>query len=189
MVYSERLSHLPSWFVQLHDESLGKVDRQGQRVGTTAVPALGPKDQHAQVQLFREGPLDKLLALVIPEAPLGGRGDPGGGGPEAASYLFGKTLFQLLKAEAEATYEALAEAGQRVYALFLPEVSPTPWAGSCSTSCGRPPSWGSSGRSTPLTSPGWSWARFSPASGLRGDGLPLASDRVYPGFGSVESRS
>lgn len=69
MVYSERLSHLPSWFVQLHDESLGKVDRQGQRVGTTAVPALGPKDQHAQVQLFREGPLDKLLALVIPEAP------------------------------------------------------------------------------------------------------------------------
>lgn len=70
MVYSERLSHLPSWFVQLHDESLGKVDRQGQRVGTTAVPALGPKDQHAQVQLFREGPLDKLLALVIPEAPL-----------------------------------------------------------------------------------------------------------------------
>ena len=29
-----------------------------------------------------------------------------------------------LKAEAEATYEALAEAGQRVYALFLPEVSP-----------------------------------------------------------------
>ena len=124
MVYSERLSHLPSWFVQLHDESLGKVDRQGQRVGTTAVPALGPKDQHAQVQLFREGPLDKLLALVIPEAPLEAVEIPEVGGLEAASYLFGKTLFQLLKAEAEATYEALAEAGQRVYALFLPEVSP-----------------------------------------------------------------
>ena len=124
MVYSERLKYLPAWFVQLHDESLGKVDRQGQRVGTTAVPALGPKDQHAQVQLFREGPLDKLLALVIPEAPLEDVEIPEVEGLEAASYLFGKTLFQLLKAEAEATYEALAEAGQRVYALFLPEVSP-----------------------------------------------------------------
>ena len=45
-------------------------------------------------------------------------------GPLEAYYLFGKTLFQLLQAEAEATYEALAEAGQRVYALFRPEVSP-----------------------------------------------------------------
>ncbi len=137
MVYSERLSHLPSWFVQLHDESLGKVDRQGQKVGTTAVPALGPKDQHAQVQLFREGPLDKLLALVIPEAPLEDLEIPEVEGLEAASYLFGKTLFRLLKAEAEATYQALAEAGQRVYASSSPRSPPTPWVGSCSTSCGR----------------------------------------------------
>ena len=124
MVYSERLRHLPAWFVQLHDESLGKVDREGRRVGTTALPALGPQDQHAQVQLFREGPLDKLLALVIPEAPVEDLEIPAVEGLEAASYLFGKTLFQLLKAEAEATYRALAEAGQRVYALYLSEVSP-----------------------------------------------------------------
>ncbi|MCH1927445.1 glucose-6-phosphate isomerase, partial [Shewanella sp. C31] len=69
MVYSERLKHLPAWFVQLHDESLGKLDREGRRVGTTAVPALGPGDQHAQVQLFREGPRDKLIQLLVPEGP------------------------------------------------------------------------------------------------------------------------
>ncbi|WP_117237780.1 glucose-6-phosphate isomerase [Thermus sediminis] len=124
MVYSERLRHLPAWFVQLHDESLGKRDREGRRVGTTALPALGPQDQHAQVQLFREGPLDKLIALVVPEGATEDLPLPRAEGLEALSYLFGKTLFGLLRAEAEATYQALAEGGQRVYALYLPEVSP-----------------------------------------------------------------
>ncbi|GLV48185.1 glucose-6-phosphate isomerase [Thermus sp. LT1-2-5] len=124
MVYSERLKYLPAWFVQLHDESLGKVDREGRRVGTTALPALGPQDQHAQVQLFREGPLDKLLTLVIPESPEEDLPLPPIEELPEAGYLFGKTLFRLLKAEAEATYQALAEAGQRVYALYLSQVSP-----------------------------------------------------------------
>lgn len=125
MVYSERLKHLPAWFVQLHDESLGKRDREGKRVGTTAVPALGPADQHAQVQLFREGPLDKLIQLVVPERPTEELLLPEVAGLEGeAGYLFGKGLFQLLWAEAEATYRALAEAGQRVYILYLSEVSP-----------------------------------------------------------------
>lgn len=124
MVYSDRLRYLPAWFVQLHDESLGKLDREGRRVGTTALPALGPQDQHAQLQLFREGPLDKLLALVIPEGPTEDLPIPSWEGLEEANYLFGKGLFRLLKAEAEATYQALAEAGQRVFALYLPEVAP-----------------------------------------------------------------
>lgn len=124
MVYAKRLRYLPAWFVQLHDESLGKRDREGKRVGTTALPALGPQDQHAQLQLFREGPLDKLLALVIPEGPTEDLPIPPWAGLEEAGYLFGKGLFRLLKAEAEATYQALAEAGQRVFALYLPEVSP-----------------------------------------------------------------
>ncbi|ULR40720.1 glucose-6-phosphate isomerase [Thermus sp. NEB1569] len=124
MVYSERLKYLPAWFVQLHDESLGKRDGEGNRVGTTAVPALGPQDQHAQVQLFREGPLDKLIVLVVPERPTEDLTLPQVEGLTEAAYLFGKGLFQLLKAEAEATYQALAEAGQRVYTLYLSEVSP-----------------------------------------------------------------
>ncbi len=125
MVYSERLKYLPEWFVQLHDESLGKRDREGRRVGTTALPALGPKDQHAQVQLFREGPLDKFILLVVPEAPEADLPLPKAG-LEALAYLEGKTLFQVLRAEAEATYEALAEAGQKVAALYLSQVAPYP---------------------------------------------------------------
>ncbi len=117
MVYSARLTGLPAWFVQLHDESLGKEGK-----GSTAVPALGPQDQHAQVQLFRDGPKDKLIALVIPEAPGEDLPIPKAEGLGEAGYLFGKTLFQLLRAEAEATYRALAEAGQRVYALYLSRV-------------------------------------------------------------------
>ncbi|WP_243089165.1 glucose-6-phosphate isomerase [Thermus neutrinimicus] len=124
MVYSKRLEYLPAWFVQLHDESLGKRDGEGNRVGTTAVPALGPQDQHAQVQLFREGPLDKLIVLVVPERATEDLILPQVEGLEEAGYLFGKGLFQLLKAEAEATYQALAEGGQRVYTLYLSEVSP-----------------------------------------------------------------
>ncbi|WP_038055214.1 glucose-6-phosphate isomerase [Thermus amyloliquefaciens] len=125
MVYSERLKYLPAWFVQLHDESLGKRDGEGNRVGTTAVPALGPQDQHAQVQLFREGPLDKLIVLVVPERPTEDLALPRVEGlEEEAGYLVGKSLFQLLRAEAEATYQALAEAGQRTYTLYLSEVSP-----------------------------------------------------------------
>ncbi|WP_114313062.1 glucose-6-phosphate isomerase [Thermus caldifontis] len=125
MVYSERLKYLPAWFVQLHDESLGKRDGEGNRVGTTAVPALGPQDQHAQVQLFREGPLDKLIVLVVPERATEDLTLPRVEGlEEEAGYLFGKGLFQLLRAEAEATYQALAEAGQRTYILYLSEVSP-----------------------------------------------------------------
>lgn len=124
MVYSERLKYLPAWFVQLHDESLGKRDTKGNRVGTTAVPALGPQDQHAQVQLFREGPLDKLIVLVVPERAEEDLTLPQVEGLPEAAYLFGKGLFQLLRAEAEATYQALAEAGQGVYTLYLSEISP-----------------------------------------------------------------
>lgn len=124
MVYSERLKYLPFWFVQLHSESLGKRDREGRRVGTTALPALGPQDQHAQVQLFREGPPDKLIALLIPENPVADLEIPKVEGLEAAAYLQGKTFHRLLRAEAEATYQALAEADQKAYALYLERVDP-----------------------------------------------------------------
>lgn len=88
------------------------------------MPALGPQDQHAQVQLFREGPLDKLIVLVVPERAEEDLTLPQVEGLPEAAYLFGKGLFQLLRAEAEATYQALAEAGQGVYTLYLSEISP-----------------------------------------------------------------
>lgn len=119
MPYSARMRHVPAWFVQLHDESLGKLDRKGQRVGTTALPALGPQDQHAQVQLFREGPKDKLVVLVLPleDEPLAIPKGPG-----LPHFLSERAFLDVLQAEALATEESLAQAGQRVYTLTLERV-------------------------------------------------------------------
>ncbi|PZA06152.1 MULTISPECIES: glucose-6-phosphate isomerase [unclassified Meiothermus] len=122
MPYSTRLRFLPDWFVQLHDESLGKMlDRQGRAVrsGTTAVRAIGTTDQHAQVQLFREGPHDKLITLVRLEHPSEDLEIPAVAGLEGLDYLFGKKFFDLLTAEAKATAHALAKAGQPNYTILL----------------------------------------------------------------------
>ncbi|WP_337868496.1 glucose-6-phosphate isomerase [Meiothermus sp.] len=122
MPYSTRLRYLPDWFVQLHDESLGKMrDRAGQevRTGTTAVRAIGTTDQHAQVQLFREGPHDKLINFVRLLNPSENLEIPAVRGLEALDYLFGKSFFELLDAEAKATAHAMAKAGQPNYTLTL----------------------------------------------------------------------
>jgi glucose-6-phosphate isomerase len=59
MPYSSKLRELSFWFVQLWAESLGK-----NQVGLTPVPSYGATDQHSQMQLFMEGPKNKLLFLV-----------------------------------------------------------------------------------------------------------------------------
>ena len=67
MPYSEQLKQLGSWFVQLWAESLGKKKNlKGEIVhtGLTPIPARGTVDQHGQMQLFMEGPRDKLLMLL-----------------------------------------------------------------------------------------------------------------------------
>lgn len=122
MPYSTRLRYLPDWFVQLHDESLGKMkNKQGDdvRVGTTAVRAVGTTDQHAQVQLFREGPHDKLVTMVRLENPTEDLRIPAVQGLESLNYLFGRSFFELLTAEAKATAHALAKAGQPNYTIIL----------------------------------------------------------------------
>lgn len=127
MPYSSRLRFVSDWFVQLWAESLGKaVNRDGSTVneGSTPLGALGATDQHSQVQLFNEGPDNKIIAfiriaefdeeLVIPPA-----------GPEATelAYLAGKTFNQLLNAEQAATAHALTEHQRMNYTLTLPNVS------------------------------------------------------------------
>lgn len=67
MPYSSSLQKFSFWFSQLWAESLGKkYDISGNEVfmGTTPFPAMGANDQHSLVQLFREGPDDKLITFV-----------------------------------------------------------------------------------------------------------------------------
>jgi glucose-6-phosphate isomerase len=66
MPYSYSLKDLSDWYRQLWAESLGKTkDLKGREVfvGPTPVKALGTTDQHSQVQLYREGPNDKLFTF------------------------------------------------------------------------------------------------------------------------------
>src|SRR5215831_13840970 len=59
MPYSDRLSRFAAWYVQLWGESLGK---QGE--GTTPVTALGPVDQHSQLQLYLDGAPQHLITVI-----------------------------------------------------------------------------------------------------------------------------
>lgn len=116
MPYADRARALAAWFQQLWAESLGKAhDRRGARVetGPTPLPAAGAQDQHSLLQLFMEGPRDKVAVFL-------GLRDPGVDVPipaspsrdPAFSHLAGRTLFQLLGAERRATAEALRRAGR-----------------------------------------------------------------------------
>ena len=58
MAYADRLERFTRWYVQLWAESLGKDGK-----GTTPLAALGPVDQHSQLQLFIAGPRDKLFTV------------------------------------------------------------------------------------------------------------------------------
>ena len=116
MPYTDRLREFSSWYVQLWAESLGKrLDRGGNVVhrGPTPLAAIGASDQHSQVQLFMEGPFDKVVTVVAVEPP----GEdilipPRAGLPEEMAYLATHTLGGLLRAEREATSAALAKMGR-----------------------------------------------------------------------------
>ena len=59
MAYADRLERFTHWYVQLWAESLGKNGK-----GTTPLAALGPVDQHSQVQLYLGGPRDKMFTVI-----------------------------------------------------------------------------------------------------------------------------
>jgi glucose-6-phosphate isomerase len=113
MAYCDRLQRFTHWYVQLWAESLGKNGK-----GTTPLAALGPVDQHSQLQLFIGGPRDKLFTVVSVEAAKRGQridgelaklvGEPGG-----------KTIGDLVAAEGRATAETLAKNGCPVRAIHF----------------------------------------------------------------------
>jgi glucose-6-phosphate isomerase len=59
MPYHSGLSLFAQWYVQLFAESLGKNG-----VGPTPIAALGTTDQHSQLQLWKEGPRDKVIGFL-----------------------------------------------------------------------------------------------------------------------------
>ncbi len=116
MAYSDRLERFTHWFVQLWAESLGKDGK-----GTTPVGALGPVDQHSQVQLYLGGPRDKLFTVVSVEGRgLGPRIDKELASLAGEPGLGGKTIGDLAAAEARATADTLAKNGCPVRTIAYP---------------------------------------------------------------------
>jgi len=126
MPYAAKLASTADWYVQLWAESLGKkVNLQGQVVheGPTPHKAVGVTDQHSQVQLFNEGPFDKIITFVrlgqfehhltipnlYPENP-------------DLNYLGNQDFGKLLQAEADATRASLTKNGKANITLTLPKL-------------------------------------------------------------------
>jgi glucose-6-phosphate isomerase len=112
MPYAEALFPFAMWYRQLWAESLGK--RRGKNfVGPTPVAAYGPADQHSQIQLYNEGPDDKLITFIQPDRF-----------KRAISVSGGMELGRIMRAELQGTARALARHGRPNGTLHVPSVSP-----------------------------------------------------------------
>lgn len=115
MPYCDRLRLFSAWYCQLWAESLGKNG-----LGTQPVAAAGPVDQHSQMQLFLDGPPDKLLNIIMvqtagsgPQIPESYRSDP------LIGYLAGRTIGDLTDCQQRATVETYARNNRPVRTLAI----------------------------------------------------------------------
>jgi glucose-6-phosphate isomerase len=124
MPYSDKLRYIADWYAQLWGESLGKIritDNDTEYVGQTPVKALGVTDQHSQLQLYAQGPFDKVITFItvqdfgtdisIPSTDIKG-----------LEFLGGHTLGQLINTEQTATQMALSNEGRLTATITLPKI-------------------------------------------------------------------
>lgn len=127
MPYADSLKYVADWYAQLWAESLGKRrDCDGREVfaGQTPVKALGATDQHSQLQLYAEGPFDKVVVFIgvdeyretvtIPKIY---QDNP------SLGFLGGVTHNELIQVEQMATEYALFKAGKVNMTITLPVVN------------------------------------------------------------------
>ena len=115
MAYCDRLQRFTHWYVQLWAESLGKKGK-----GTTPLAALGPVDQHSQLQLFIGGPRDKLFTVITVDGAGSGPSMDGDLAKLAGEPGFGgKSIGDLVAAEGRATAETLAKNGCPVRTIHI----------------------------------------------------------------------
>lgn len=105
MAYADRLRATTQWYKQLWAESLGKDG-----AGSTLVTAIGAIDQHSQLQLYLDGPRDKLMTLWLPDMRTLGEPLPSLN-IKGLDYLAGHRMGEVMQATAEATVKTLTRAG------------------------------------------------------------------------------
>ncbi|RDV82852.1 glucose-6-phosphate isomerase [Ammonifex thiophilus] len=125
--YETLLSEFGFWFMQLWAESLGKklsLTGAEVRAGTTPLACVGTTDQHSLLQLFKEGPDDKIYGFVTieekPEVVLPSLFTT----EKEYAYFGGRTLGEQLAVEQLATEISLVREGRPCYHVALHDVSP-----------------------------------------------------------------
>ena len=125
MPYSAQLKSFAEWFRQIYPESLAKrYDRDNKEVytGSTVMNALGATDQHSQIQLYNEGPNNKLIVFVEVETVKDKLIMPRFN-DESTSFLAGRSLHELMLIEKKATEYALVQSRRPNYTIRLKEIS------------------------------------------------------------------
>ncbi len=127
MPYSDGLKYIADWYSQLWAESLGKaVDNDGNLVneGQTPVKSLGVTDQHSQVQLYTEGPFDKITTfLAVDNFRDVVEISQGCEDIADVNFLSGHTLNELINAERIATEYALTVKNRLNRTIYLPTIN------------------------------------------------------------------
>lgn len=124
MPYSDRLALLPEFFAQLWAESLGKkFNRQKQVVyaGQTPIKTIGVTDQHSQLQMYSEGPKDKVIMFLRVENGL--KDEKIEATLPFTSHLTGTTLRTLMDYEYNSTAYSLTSLDRPNYTLALDTIS------------------------------------------------------------------
>lgn len=120
MTYVDQLEPMGRWFRQLWAESLGKNG-----LGTTPINATGTVDQHSQLQLYLDGPKDKLFSVLTHPLNWGGETVSN----EISSkigfeFMAGRTMGELMNAEQAATIQVLKENKCPTRTIEISEMSP-----------------------------------------------------------------
>ena len=126
MPYADSLKYVADWYCQLWGESLGKekdVDGNIVNVGQTPLKCLGATDQHSLIQLFNEGPYDKVITFLEVAnyrtdifIPAGCDKVPD------VNFLCNNTMGTLLSNELYATKYALTKRGRSNFTITLDKV-------------------------------------------------------------------
>ncbi len=127
MPYSNRLRFIADWYCQLWAESLGKEKDKNNNIvntGQTPVKAIGVTDQHSQIQLYNEGPNDKIINFLRVSQYDTTLEIPNIFEYTGISYLGGKTINQLFNAEADSTMASLIDYKRPNVTITIPKITP-----------------------------------------------------------------
>ncbi len=112
--YADRLQRLTKWWRQLWAESLGKAGQ-----GTTPLDALGPVDQHSQLQLYLDGPNDKFFTFVDAPAITGAKANAAWANKHGLQAYAGRDISEVVAAQMRATAQTLSAHARPVRRLSL----------------------------------------------------------------------